>query len=76
MPEVLQDGGVYFDPERPESIAQAIADLLDHPEKRERLARRARELASQYSWKRCAEETFSFLVESALKSKALGRKFD
>ncbi len=34
MPEVLRDGGVYFDPENPESIATAIETLIRDPELR------------------------------------------
>jgi glycosyltransferase involved in cell wall biosynthesis len=63
MPEVLEDGGVYFDPEDPASIAAAIEDLINHPEKRSRLAARAMELSRKYSWSRCARETFSFIAE-------------
>ena len=69
MPEVLKDGGVYFDPENPDSIANAIENLLVHPEKCQQLAARARELASQYSWRRCAKETFSFIVQTALQAR-------
>lgn len=65
MPEVLEDGGVYFDPESPDSIASAIADLIAHPDERARLASRAKELAQQYSWARCAQETFSFIAKTA-----------
>ena len=69
MPEVLVDGGVYFDPENPDSIASSIEVLLAQPEKCQQLAARARELASRYSWRRCAEDTFSFIVQTALQSK-------
>ncbi len=65
MPEVLQDGGVYFDPEQPESIAAAVQEIITHADKRHDLALRARELSKQYSWARCAKETFSFLVQTA-----------
>jgi glycosyltransferase involved in cell wall biosynthesis len=65
MPEVLGDGGVYFDPENPGSIASAIADLVNDLEKRTRLASRARQLANQYSWKRCADETLGFIAQTA-----------
>jgi glycosyltransferase involved in cell wall biosynthesis len=63
MPEVLEDGGVYFDPEDPGSIAGAIEDLITDPGKRTRMAARAKELSRQYSWTRCARETFSFIVK-------------
>lgn len=61
MPEVLEDGGVYFDPEDESSVATAIASLIDDPELRDVKMRRARELADAYSWQRCADETFGFL---------------
>ena len=69
MPEVLKDGGVYFDPENPESISSAIEDLLVHPQKCQQLEARARELASRYSWRRCAKETFSFIVHAVLQAR-------
>ena len=67
MPEVLDNGGVYFDPENPESIAAAIADLVADPEKQARLASNSRRLANQYSWKRCADETLSFIAQTFTK---------
>ena len=62
MPEMLGDGGVLFDPENVESIAAAVLTLVKDPELRMRASRAARDRASQYSWARCAEETFSFLA--------------
>ncbi len=69
MPEVLEDGGVYFDPEDPGSTAAAIEDLITDPGKRARLTVRAKELARQYSWTRCARETFSFIARTAERVK-------
>lgn len=63
MPEVLKDGGVYFDPENAVSIADATEKILTDSHLKTELARRAKELSEQYSWKRCATETFSYLVE-------------
>lgn len=64
MPEVLEDGGEYFDPEDPGSIAAALRKLIDDATLRQRLAARAKTLAGNYSWERCARETWSFLVET------------
>lgn len=61
MPEILKDGGVYFDPESSESISRAIEELITDHGLRESSARRAKELSDQYSWARCASETWSFL---------------
>ena len=65
MPEVLGEAGVYFDPESPTSIADAVEALVRSPEDRARFAARAHEAAKGYSWKRCADETFQFLAEIA-----------
>jgi glycosyltransferase involved in cell wall biosynthesis len=64
MPEVLQDGGVYFDPEETDSIAIAIENLIVDSVQRCRLAERAKALSRQFSWARCARETFSFIVQT------------
>jgi glycosyltransferase involved in cell wall biosynthesis len=61
MPEVLGDAGVYFDPEDSESIAAAIKALVIDDRARRDKARLAFEKARQYSWSRCADETWSFL---------------
>jgi glycosyltransferase involved in cell wall biosynthesis len=61
MPEVLRDGGVYFDPESYLSIAKSIEALVRNAELRRSLADRAKRLSSQYSWSRCADETWTFL---------------
>lgn len=64
MPEVLEDAGEYFDPEESQSIAEAIRKVLDNREIRSRMSARAKALASQYSWERCARETWLFLVDT------------
>ena len=61
LPETLQDGGEYFNPQDPRSIAQALQVLIDNPSLRQRRAARTKELASKYSWHRCANETWSFI---------------
>ncbi len=67
MPEVLGDGGVYFDPEDPQSIADAIIILITDPLIRRYCSDRARQLSKKYSWKKCADETFSFLKKIGSK---------
>ena len=69
MPEVLQDGGVYFNPESPDSVAAAILELIINSDKRLQLATRAKYLSSQYSWQRCAHETFSCIAQTAKRWK-------
>ncbi len=69
MPEVLEDGGVYFDPENPESIATSIEELITNPDKRSELVARTKKLSHQYSWRRCANETFAFIEHTAERIK-------
>jgi glycosyltransferase involved in cell wall biosynthesis len=63
MPEILQDGGVYCDPQSPASIADAMRRLMMDAPLRARLAETAQARARVYSWERCARQTFDFLAE-------------
>lgn len=67
MPEVLGDAGVYFDPESPKSIEKAIAKLAEDANFRTDLAKQAWMRAQEYSWERCAQETFDFVYNVALQ---------
>lgn len=73
MPEVLIDGGVYFDPEDVDSIAMAIQTLLENTALREMRRARARELADRYSWEECSRRTWQFLFSCALESRRAGQ---
>ena len=61
MPEILGDVGIYFDPKKPEEIADTIRTLMESRKLRTQMAQAAFERARQFSWQRCAEETFTFL---------------
>lgn len=63
MPETLGETGVYFDPEQPSEIANSLRALLLKPHLREKLAEAAYSRSQEYSWARCAEDTFAFLAE-------------
>ncbi len=65
MPEVLGAGGVYFDPEQPCQIAAAVRLLIESAALRSAVAQAASERAQQFSWARCADETFQFLATVA-----------
>ena len=64
MPEVLDDGGEYFDPENPMSISRAIEKIITDKELRVSIAARAKELSEKYSWAKCASETWRFLLRT------------
>ncbi len=63
MPEILQEAGVYFDPEDPNTIAEAIEKLILDDDFRHMVARKAMEISHQYSWSRCARETLIYLAD-------------
>jgi glycosyltransferase involved in cell wall biosynthesis len=69
MPELLGCDGAYFDPENAAEIAAVIMTLFDQPELRNRLAWGAYRRAQSYSWRQCADETFSFVSAIARKYK-------
>lgn len=71
MPEVLRDAGVYFNPEDSDSIAAAIEKIIIDKKLRTSIAVRARQLSEQYSWTRCAIETWEFLNVTASKLKSI-----
>ena len=64
MPEILDDGGVYFDPENPNSISMAIEQIVTDEKMRISIAARAKELSEKYSWQRCASETWDCLNQT------------
>lgn len=66
MPEVLGNtGGVYLDPEDSTDIATAIRRLIEDSALRSRIAEAAYERAKEFTWKRCAHETFDFIAQIA-----------
>ena len=65
MPEVLGEAGVYFDPEVPTAIADALRKLAIDASLREKLAEFAWRKAQAYSWERCASDTFAFIARVA-----------
>jgi glycosyltransferase involved in cell wall biosynthesis len=63
MPELLGNTGIFFDPESPGQMADVLTVLLKDRDLRAQYAQVAYERAREYSWERCAKETFSFLAE-------------
>lgn len=62
MPEVLGRAGIYFNPEDPVSIADALRRLAQDAELRTEISHAAWQQAGTYSWARCAAETLDFLA--------------
>ncbi|GBF41357.1 glycosyl transferase group 1 [Leptospira ellinghausenii] len=63
MPEVLGDAGVYFDPYSVASIYSTLEQLVRNDKLRLNIGKKAKQLALNYTWDKCSENTFSFLEE-------------
>ena len=61
MPEVIQDGAVFFDPENVNSIENALYLMISDDELRLKCARRSYEISKDFSWNKCSNQTFKFL---------------
>jgi glycosyltransferase involved in cell wall biosynthesis len=59
VPEVAGDAALFFDPERPEEIAQAVTRILGDPGLAAELAERGKERSLLFTWRRSAEETLA-----------------
>ncbi len=64
LPEVLKDGGVYFDPEDSVSIAAAVQRLIESKDLRSQVVLQAKRQASNYSWAICSRNTFEFIRDT------------
>ncbi|MFN3665315.1 MAG: glycosyltransferase family 4 protein [Sediminibacterium sp.] len=62
MPEVLGNAGLYFEPESPETIAEAIEAYLISSQLRKEKAEMSYQKALAYSWKHCTAQTMNFLI--------------
>ena len=65
MPEILQDGGLYFDPESSDDLENQLLYYLRNKELRETHAHNGYKIAQTYSWELAAEQTFEFLARCA-----------
>jgi glycosyltransferase involved in cell wall biosynthesis len=74
MPEVLGDGGVYFDPEDSNDISSALRKLIHSPYLRAHLAEVAFSRAKQYAWGKCSDMTFDFLSEIAQRQRGINER--
>jgi glycosyltransferase involved in cell wall biosynthesis len=61
----------YFEPANPQSLAESIVGLYNHPEKRQLLARNARELYGKYRWEK-QKEVYLSVYQNILGEKITG----
>jgi glycosyltransferase involved in cell wall biosynthesis len=56
MPEILGDVPCWFDPDRPDQLAAALAPFMNDPEARGEVGRKGRALAAQFTCRRMGTE--------------------
>lgn len=59
LPEVAGNAALYIDPMRPDSMPDAIEQLLHDNELRQKLIEAGREQLSQFSWQRTVDKTLN-----------------
>jgi len=63
MPEVLKDGGVYFNPESIDEIEFALKKIIQDSDFRIEIGSKSKELSRKYSWDNTSRETFLYTSE-------------
>lgn len=69
LPEVVGDAGILLDPKQPDELCQAILDVVGDSNLRSKLSQRSIKQASNFSWKKCAEQTVQVYETAASSSK-------
>ena len=64
MPEFLNDGGLYFNPEEIDDIKQTVEKMIKNSKIRYKYSKSSFSISNKYSWKICADKTFHFLKSS------------
>ncbi len=64
MKEILEDGGIYFNPFCKKSIYEAVKTLVDNNSLRLKLSTKSYNLSKKFSWKKCSINTFNYLIET------------
>ena len=59
LPEIYGDAAYYFDPLSISSMTNAISEVLDNAELRQKLILRGKSQVKKYSWERMAKETLA-----------------
>ena len=61
MPEVLSDSGIYFDPLNIDSISSSLLKIMKEAHLRELISTLSWKRSKQYTWEKCANQTFDFI---------------
>lgn len=67
MPEIIGDAGLFFAPDCIDEIQQKIEELVFNPNLRDELILRGRERVKEFSWDKCARDTYK-IYEKVIRS--------
>ena len=73
LPEVVDGAAILFDPERPDEIARALADVLLDAELRGRMERLGLRRAALFSWQETARRTLDVFHDVAARPRLAPR---
>ena len=62
MPEVAGEAAEYFEPHNTASIKNAMLKVLKNPERASELVLAGQARLGQFSWEKCARQTFSLII--------------
>lgn len=57
LPEVLKDSAIFFDPQKPEEMAEQILKVLDNEQIRNDLIEKGNKNCERFRWRECAKQT-------------------
>jgi len=69
LPEVVGDAAITVSPTDAEEMAEAIAAVAADPQFAEDLAHRGRTRAAEFTWRRCAEQTYRVYESAARRAR-------
>lgn len=61
IPEIARNAAIYVEKSTPESLRQAMAQLLGKPQLRSQLAARGSRIAREYSWAKTAQKYYQLI---------------
>lgn len=68
LPEIVGDAGICVDPEDAGELAEAISGVLGDGGLRRRMSEKGVGRAAEFTWDKCASETYNLYREAAVKS--------
>jgi len=73
LPEVCGDAALYCDPHNPADIADKIKQLMNDKSLQETLRQKGLARAREFTWEKCARETFAVIARALGDQKVLPR---